>query len=83
MTRAAVTVFIETDHEGDARDAAEVFRQALRQNLGDSTYMSHPRMGEITVIIHDVMEAGVAAGNGYLWMEPTSKAFPRKEHRDA
>jgi hypothetical protein len=28
--------------------------------------------------VHDVMEIGMAAGNGYLWTHPTRKAFPRE-----
>ncbi|AYN55863.1 hypothetical protein PP635_gp88 [Arthrobacter phage Auxilium] len=80
MTRAAVTVFIETDHEGDSIDSAFLFRMALRKAVGDTLGIHPPRWDKpITITIHDAMETGIAAGNGYLWLEPTSKAFPRKD----
>lgn len=80
MTRAAVTVFIETDHEGDAVDSAFLFKMALRGAVGESLSIHPPRWPEpINITIHDAMETGMAAGNGYLWTEPTSKAFPRPE----
>lgn len=80
MTRAAVTVFIETDHEGDAADAAQLFRIALHRAIGGNTLtIQPPNWKTINITIHDAMETGMAAGNGYLWLEPTSKAFPRRD----
>lgn len=38
------------------------------------------RVGEPlpTVTVHEVMETGVAAGNGMLWLAPTAKGYWRK-----
>jgi hypothetical protein len=86
MTRAAVTVFIETDHEGDAIDVGILFKMALRQAIDGNTMQIVPnrlRNAEpITITVHESMETGMAAGNGYLWLEPTSKAFPRPENQE-
>lgn len=79
MTRASVTVFIETSHEGDAVDAAIIFGQALRQLTGGKLEFASAHLGTIDITIHDSMETGMALGNGYLWAAPTSKAFPRQE----
>jgi hypothetical protein len=82
MTRAAITVFIETDHEGDQVDAGFLFKLALHRALNGNQLSITPRNWKpINITIHDVMETGMAAGNGYLWIEPTSKAFPRKDDR--
>lgn len=80
MTRAAVTVFIETDHEGDAVDAGNLFRIALHRAIGGVRLVIDPPNWDkpINITIHDVMESGMAAGNGYLWLEPTGKAFPKQ-----
>lgn len=84
MTRAAVTVFIETDHEGDAVDAGILFKRALHQALGGNRLtLTPPNWRQINITIHDAMETGLAAGNGYLWLEPTSKAFPRTDKEAA
>jgi hypothetical protein len=79
MTRAAITVFIETDHEGDALDAGILFKMALHRAFNGKLSIKLPAWDKpISIAIHDVMETGMAAGNGYLWVEPTSKAFPRE-----
>jgi len=87
VTRAAVTVFIETDHEGDAIDSGILFKMALRQALGGNTMQVVPnrlRNAEpITITVHESMETGMAAGNGYLWLEATRKAFPRPAIEEA
>ena len=83
MTRAAVTVFIETDHEGDQIDAGILFKRALFSALGGNKLSIHPPNWKlVNIAIHEVMETGMAAGNGYLWMEPTSKAFPRPDNQE-
>jgi hypothetical protein len=83
MTRAAITIFIETDHEGDQVDAGNLFRIALHNALGGNHLSITPANWKpVNIIIHDVMETGMAAGNGYLWLEPTSKAFPRKSSEE-
>jgi len=79
MTRTAVTLFVETDFECDPIEAATFFRMALRQQVGDSVKLSLPKLGEMNFTVHQAMETGMAAGNGYLWMAPTGKAFPRPE----
>jgi hypothetical protein len=37
-------------------------------------------LAEVTV--HEIKDLGVAAGNGYVWVRPTSKAYPRREELD-
>lgn len=79
MTRAAVVVFIETTHSGNPVDAAVLLKQALHQATGNKLSVEDPRLGTIDIAVHEVLEIGLAAGNGYLWTSPTSKAFPRPE----
>lgn len=77
MTRAAVVVFIETTHDGGPVDAAVLLKQALHSATGNRLTVEDPRLGAIGITVHEVLEAGLAAGNGYLWTSPTSKAFPQ------
>lgn len=79
MTRTAVTLFIETEFDCDPLEASSFFKLALRKQVGDTVKLSHPKLGEISYTIHEAMDAGMAAGNGYLWMAPTGKAFPRPD----
>lgn len=34
----------------------------------------------LAVDVHEVIETGMAAGNGLLWLEPTLKAYPREDN---
>jgi len=83
--RVAVVVFVEA--EGiDERDAGSAAMLAVRQALAG------PRLGlpadiilrmanrpDEALKVVDVIEVGMAAGNGYLWTRPTSKAFREYE----
>lgn len=78
--RVAVVVF--ADVSGGIRDGHNLVHRLLVEKLGDFDGTEHPvALGGLDdartfqVRIHDVVEAGVAAGNGYLWTRPTSKAF--------
>ncbi len=74
--RAAVTVFAEVNDAVDRRDAAGVVGHLIRQALPiGAKHEVDIQAGTWTVTIHDVIENGMAAGNGYLWTEPTSKAY--------
>ena len=79
MTRAAVVLFIETTHDGSPIDAAVQLKWALHSATGNQLTVETPQQGTIGITIHDVIEAGLAAGNGYLWTSPTPKAFPREQ----
>lgn len=64
----------------DRIDAGHVAVAAVRQArgravVGDNTITAAFRDENRPVRIAQVMETGTAAGNGYLWTEPTSKAF--------
>jgi hypothetical protein len=76
-TRIAVVVF--ADVSGEASDAEHVVEYWVRQRLGPLDGTEHPvplrDASEVKVRVHNVTEVGVAAGNGYLWTEPTSKAY--------
>lgn len=86
-TRVAVVVFADVD--GEVVDAHHVVERMLRKKLGDCDGTEHAiRVGapdstfEVHVRFHDAMEAGLAAGNGYLWTAPTRKAFRRLDDDD-
>jgi hypothetical protein len=83
--RIAVTVFCiaEGVDEVDAGHAAEY---AVRQALGQGRPKPTPYALDPVVIypgaqplppveVHEVMDTGVAAGNGYLWLRPTSRGY--------
>jgi hypothetical protein len=87
--RVAIAVFCEVEAV-DERDAAHIATVALRGAIARDGKASDDlhvallpfrmrRDGKIItrdVAVHDVMDAGMAAGNGYLWTRPTSKAYP-------
>jgi hypothetical protein len=82
--RIAVTVFVEAEGV-DRLDASHIGALAVRMSLIRQMNANHElsftdRYGRTyTVPMHGVMETGMAAGNGYLWVEPTSKAYPRDD----
>lgn len=62
----------------DRSDATSRLEAAVRRLLRDAGPLiddTHPRAstGE-TMPVALVMDAGMAVGNGYLWIEPTGKA---------
>lgn len=61
---------------GDAADrAAFALRRAVRSSGRDSVLCDDGRNGTGAAMpVVDVMEVGMAAGNGYLWVRPTAKA---------
>lgn len=80
----AVTVFARCEG-ADYRDASSIVEAALRALLREhgtrqddrsSRIVLHLRDGDVPVDVHQVMDAGVAAANGYLWLRPTNRAFP-------
>lgn len=83
--RVAVVVFVEAEG-ADERDAGNGAELAVRQALAgprlglpaDITLKMANRPDEAMTVV-DVMEVGMAAGNGYLWTRPTSKAFREYE----
>lgn len=82
--RVAVTVFA-TVRAVDTQDAGAIASIAIRHALREASVdpikavLACPhRDGDIPVRIHQVMETGMAAGNGYLWTHTTSKAY--REH---
>jgi hypothetical protein len=77
--RVAVAVFLEVDGF-DEDDAGMGGMLAVRQALGairglpqEITFRA--ANGEHAAQVVEVMELGIAAGNGYLWTRPTGKAF--------
>lgn len=78
--RAAVVLFVESESGGDPIDLAGLVSAALWQNGVKTDGLTATLHGaEHRITVHQVMEAGLAMGNGYLWTEVTSKAFPRTE----
>lgn len=92
--RVAVVVFCEAPGVDD-RDAGTLATIAVRKALGAGGRLG-PDLEPITVTFYnpdqtirreptvqpvDVMEVGLAAGNGYLWTRTTSKSF-RENGRD-
>lgn len=82
-TRVALVVFADVEcSDGsnlDALDASMFVKRVLRAKLGHFDGRSHTvamaNGTEFAVRLHDAMEVGMAAGNGYLWQQVTSKAF--------
>lgn len=81
--RIAVTVFAVA-RGVDQDDAGSIAVYAIRKALADTAgvRLGQPgditvqhRSGPLTVRIVTAMDTGTAAGNGYLWTEPTPKAF--------
>jgi hypothetical protein len=62
----------------DARDAAARAEWALRRAIRatpDASLTDEGRNGTGAAMpVVDLMEVGMAAGNGYLWLRPTPKA---------
>jgi hypothetical protein len=89
--RVAVVVFAECEG-ADYHDAAmgaqmslnQFFREHAEGDYKSWTIPSPPRKDgyKWDTTIHDVVEVGIAAGNGYLWTRPTRKAFPRPDDED-
>jgi hypothetical protein len=74
--RVAVTVFAEVDDAVDLRDAGNVVAHLIRTALPfGKEHKVEIRAGTWTIVIHAAEETGMASANGYLWTEPTSKAF--------
>lgn len=76
--RVAVVVFADVDWDGQG--SGHLVERALHEILTFDGTEYPVRVGgdagrEVNVRFHDVMEAGAAIGNGYLWTQPTSKAF--------
>lgn len=84
--RVALLVTCEASG-ADAYDAAYHAQRALTQQLSPNHVrpivlnpVSYPNGVTLPpVVVHDVAEVGAAAGNGRLWTNLTSKAFPREE----
>lgn len=82
--RTVVVVFVTADGV-DERDAGHAAVLAVRTALGGDQ-MRLPvaltrQMRDFTIEaeVVDVQEAGMAAGNGYLWTRPTSKAWSERD----
>lgn len=75
--RVALVVFADVTECADVLDAATVAAYFLRQNIkfGPTEHPVPMRNGIPVVRFHQAMEVGMAAGNGYLWTEATSKAY--------
>jgi hypothetical protein len=82
--RFKVAVVVLVDCEGvDERDASNVAQVAVRAAITGDALASMPvevaiplrKAVDRTVRVIDVMDLGVAAGNGYLWTSPTSRAW--------
>src|SRR5436309_9023724 len=79
--RVAITVF--TTAEGvDLGDASAIAKRAVWRALAAAntnpdgwTIIAQFSDEPLPVQIHDVIDTGMAAGNGYLWLEPTAKAY--------
>jgi hypothetical protein len=81
--RIAVTVFAIA-RGVDRLDASDIAEYAIRKTLAEAAEVQvgepaditvqHLR-GPVTVRIISAMDTGMAIGNGYLWIEPTEKAF--------
>ncbi len=79
--RVAVVVFVEFDGDVVDTDAEIIAKQAVENALA-----GEPRVWPADLSLTAFgqrwsaravrcMEVGMAAGNGYLWIRPTSKAF--------
>lgn len=72
----AVVVFARAAG-ADASDAAHRVERAVQDAVGQERPLPHRQdtvKGRVVRFIN-VMEVGMAAGNGYLWTRPTIKAF--------
>lgn len=96
--RAAIVMFVEVhDESADAIDAAHRAEYGLKAalageasvefsdwkwHIGVKNQDSKHVPCDVNLTVHEVMEVGMAAGNGYLWTDITSKAYPRKGDDD-
>lgn len=84
--RVAMVLFT-TVRAVDKLDAEAVARHAIVTALGSkvvrpyrpATIMAKFGESQVPVEVSEVMDLGVAGGNGYVWIKPTSKGYPRKE----
>jgi hypothetical protein len=79
MTHVAVVLFCDVESETEAEQIAEI---TISRLLGPLPQMLEPVQTSNgkelpAVLVHEVREVGMAAGNGYLWTQPTLKAYPR------
>lgn len=78
--RAAVVLFVDCENGADGPDVANLVRIALHQagimRDGLTAKWSDGRESHVRII--DTQEVGIAAGNGYLWTAPTSKAWQNR-----
>lgn len=77
-TRAAVVLFVDIDD--DIIKNPDELGTFVKQGLRQAGFIKGPlpvkfRDKVIEIRIVDVMDVGMAAGNGYLWTETTSKAY--------
>jgi hypothetical protein len=78
--RAAVVLFVDSETV-TGPDIANVLRHALYKNGTLHDGLNAVAGGvEHHIRIVDVMDAGIAAGNGYLWTEATPKSWKYHEH---
>lgn len=85
--RVAMVVFT-TVRAVDELDGHGIVRHAIRSALKAESIdtdkvllLARFRDAAVAVRVHDLVEVGTAAGNGYLWTRPTSKAYPCEENR--
>jgi hypothetical protein len=78
----AIVVFMRAPGV-DARDAANRADWAIRRAIRSTPHAALTDEGRngtgAAMPVVDVMEVGMAAGNGYLWTRPTRKTF--REHQ--
>jgi hypothetical protein len=77
LHRVAVTVFV-TAEGADEADAEAHAVLAVRRTLsapGDLPAIETPSGPLLPVRVEKVMETGMAMGNRYLWVRPTSEAY--------
>ena len=79
--RVSVTVFAEVEAV-DIVDAGHIVSHAVWSAFGNATRSKKDVVisaafssGVRDVRVAQIMETGMAAGNGYLWTQPTNKAF--------
>ncbi|NKX55956.1 hypothetical protein [Arthrobacter mobilis] len=77
--RAAVVLFVDSESGADEQDLAAIVKGALFQaGIRENGLTATIRGTEHHVRIVDVVEAGTAARNGYLWTGITSKAWSQR-----
>lgn len=83
--RVAMVVFT-TVRAVDQTDAAGIVRHAVRNAVRMASIdneaavlLARFRDARVRVQVHELMDLGMAAGNGYVWIHPTAKAYPRRD----